>query len=134
VFLISSLTTAFKKLAIVPALVVVNAVSVPLLFESIATFLGPHLLAGFGAVIGCAIRFFLLRMQWRRWPIEAACAAALGIMFGQAQIPVIAPMLEKVSPEMFPVSNGAAIGILMAAGAGFVADFFRAYKSGEAKP
>jgi len=126
----TALAIAFKKFtATLPVLAIVNAITIPILFSQVAEFLGPHVLAGFGAVLGSAIRFHLLKMAWRGWPLEAVFAGLLGTIFGQANIPVVGTMLERVSPDMLPVAQGTSIGILMAAGTGFLSDFIKAYRS-----
>ena len=68
-------------------------------------------------------------MAWRAYPMEALAAMALGGIFGQVPIPVVTELLSKTSPEMFPVAQGTAIGILMAAGTGFLSDFINAYRN-----
>jgi len=96
--------------------------SLPAIFNGVGQALGPHVLSGIGAVIGSAIRFHMLKMPFKGFPGEAAAAAGLGVMFGQATIPGVTSMLERVSPDVFPLAHGAAIGLLMAAGTGFIWD------------
>ena len=126
--ILSCIAIAAKKTFIAAPYMIAAGVSLPLLFAQGATFLGPHALAGIGAVIGCAIRFQMLKVAWRKWPAEAVCASLLGLLFGQAELPVISALLQKTSPEMYPLSQGAAIGILMAAGTGFLSDVITTYR------
>lgn len=118
-----------KSLATFPALVIAYFAMFPFGFTDVAFALGPHVLAGIGGVLGSAVRFHVLKMKWPAYPREAAAAAVLGLIFGQAHIPVITDTLGNVSPEMFPVAQGASIGILMAAGTGFLTDFIESYRN-----
>lgn len=123
-----ALAIAVKKAAILLIYEsVLLVISLPVIFSGIGLALGPHLVSGIGAVMGSAIRFHILKMPIRQLPAEAAAAAGLGILFGQATIPGVTSLLEKVSPDMFPLAHGAAIGLLMAAGTGFVRDASKKY-------
>ncbi len=125
----TSFLIAVKKAAVTgPWIVLADAVTLPTLFGPVAEFLGPHALAGIGGMMGSAVRFHLLKLRWRNWPTEGLFAGALGVIFGQAELPVVGPMFSRISPDMLPVAQGTAIGILMAAGTGFLADFIRAYR------
>lgn len=127
-WLVTAAAIAVKKsLIVTPAMIVVFYATLPIMFNDVALFLGPHVLAAVGGTIGTAVRFIMLRMPWRGYPWEALAAMGLGFVFGQAQIPVVTELLSKTSPEMFPVAQGTAIGILMAWGTGFLKDFFTAY-------
>lgn len=120
---------AFKKtVAVAPAMVFTFFATLPMVFTEVSIFLGPHLLAAIGGAIGTFVRFIMLKMAWRAYPMEAAAAMFLGGIFGQVPIPVISELLQKTSPEMYPVAQGTAIGILMAWGTGFLSDFLEAYR------
>lgn len=126
----AALMAASKKaVATLPFLALANVVTIPSIFAPMAAFLGPHALAGIGAALGSAVRFHMLGLKWKDWPREGFFACALGVIFGQVDLPVVGPMLSRVSPEMMPVAQGTAIGILMAAGTGFLSDFIRAYRA-----
>lgn len=134
--LTAALAVAGKKvLATLPAMVIAYFAMFPVVFTSTAFALGPHVLAAIGGVFGSAVRFHILKIPWREYPREAVFAAGLGGIFGQANLPVVTSMLSPISPEMFPVAQGAAIGILMAASTGFIADIIKSYSSlGGRKP
>jgi hypothetical protein len=114
-----------------PALVLAatTPVSLPSLFSQIGAFLGPHVVSGLGAVAGTAIRFQIFKMPWHRWPGEAFAACGLGLFFGQVPLPYLNTYLEKTSPEMFPLANGAAIGVCITIGVGMVTDFVTQFKT-----
>lgn len=129
-WLVSAAAVALKKTAVVtPAMVALFFAVLPMSFNDVALALGPHVLAAIGGTIGTAVRFVMLRMAWRAYPMEALAAMALGGIFGQVPIPVVTELLSKTSPEVFPVAQGTAIGILMAAGTGFLSDFINAYRN-----
>jgi hypothetical protein len=140
-FMAASLLAAFlavKKAGITMGVLGVSAavamkasevVTIPVIFSGVGDFLGPHIVAGVGAVAGSAIRFQIFKMQWRKWPGEAIAAAGLGLFFGQLPLPYLSEYLKHSTPEMFPLANGAAIGICVTIGVGMVTDFVTQFKT-----
>lgn len=120
---------AVKKAALATPVVVASlGITIPMFFSPLGEFLGPHVVAAIGAVIGTAVRYQLFRMPWRRWPLESLAAAMLGLMFGQVEIPVVGALLQRVSPDMYPLSNGTAIGLLLTLLVGLYTDFREEYR------
>ena len=101
--------------------------TVPGFFMDISVFLGPHMIAGFGAAFGSVVRFHYLKIKWSLWPKEGPITFGIGLVFGQTNIPFAAPLMKHISPEMFPLANGTLIGLICALAIGGIFDGFAAY-------